>query len=86
MLSNTYFDSKTGRFTVASLENMDIGLLEKKKIRKRHFPKSQNFPTTTDTLTGKEFKQLVDPNDANSLYRKKVDEITKSCTDLAIDG
>lgn len=86
-LNEVLFDARTGRFIVAKTEEPDPGFLELRDQRKEFFPHKKDLPRTTENLPGKEFKQLVDPNAANSFERrKKVDEVTKSCTDLCIDG
>ena len=52
--------------------------------RKRMFPDMKDLPRVNENIPSKEFKQFIDPN--SEKRRRKVDNVTKSCTDLAIDG
>ena len=83
-LASVLFDSKTKRFIVAEVEHPEEGFMEMRRTRKRFFPKMKDIPRTKDELPGKEFKQITKPGCSD--HKKKVDDISKSCTDLAIDG
>ena len=84
LAASVLFDSTTKRFIVAEVEHPDEGFMEKRRTRKRFFPKMKDLPRTKDELPGKEFKQITRPDCANK--KKNVDDVSKSCTDLAIDG
>ena len=83
-LSNVLYDSSTGRFIVAVSEHPKEGFPEERRQRKKFFPKLKDMPRADEKLPSKEFKQVTDSNCTDE--KKKVDDITKSCTDLAIDG
>jgi hypothetical protein len=85
-LNQVMFNSITGRFVVADshVESPEQGFMDQRNNRKRMFPKMKDLPRVDPNLPSKEFKQMLDP--ATDKRRKMVDNLTKSCTDLAIDG
>jgi ssDNA-binding Zn-finger/Zn-ribbon topoisomerase 1 len=84
LAASVLFDAKTKRFIVADTEHPDEGFMEMRRTRKRFFPKMKDLPRTNDDLHSKEFKQVTKPDCTDR--KKRVDDISKSCTDLAIDG
>lgn len=78
------FDAKTKRFIIAKVEHPDEGFMDRRRTRKRFFPDLKDLPRTKDDIPGKEFKQVTKPDCIDR--KKRVDDISKSCTDLAIDG
>lgn len=84
-LSEVLFDSSTGKFVVAVSEHRDDGFMEMVRQRKDMYPdEKKELPLTDPDIDGREFKQVEDPR--YTKRRKKVEEVTKSCLDLAIDG
>lgn len=61
----------------------------KRKIKiKKHKDRADLDDTTVrDVHTSKEFSQCTDPSEKTDILRReKIEEISKSCRDLAIDG
>lgn len=83
LAAGIYFDSRTGRFVVAS-ESAEKGFHELRRHRKKQFPKEKDLPKVKPEMEGKEFKQIPKPNFTNT--RSNVDGIIETCNDLAIDG
>ena len=83
-LSSVLFDAKTKRFIVAEIEHPEESFMDMRRTRKKFFPKMKDIPRTKDELPSKEFKQITKPGCKDP--KKRVDDVSKSCTDLAIDG
>ena len=86
VLNQVLFDSRTGKFIVADsyVEHPENAFMDDRDNRKRMFPDMKDLPRVNENIPSKEFKQFIDPN--SEKRRRKVDNVTKSCTDLAIDG
>ncbi len=87
VLNEVLFDSNTKRFIIAKSEHPDTGFMEMREDRKKFFPHKKDLPRTNDNIPSREFKQMLNPAVVDSMDNNpKVDNVTKSCMDLAIDG
>lgn len=83
-MAKVFYDANTKRFITATSDDHQPADYDRKRDRKENFPDLEDLPKVDDDYKGKEHKLLARPNYRKNKY--KDEDISKSCTDLAIDG